>query len=445
MGRSGFEAAQFLKKRGALVTVSEKTPEEQLGKTAAAFRNLGVDTEFGGHTIKNFLEAGLIVVSPGVPHTITPLLEAQAREIPVLGEIELASRFINEPIVAVTGTNGKTTTTRLIGEMLMQSGQEIYVGGNIGNPLIGYVDKRQKADCLVVEVSSFQLDTISTFKPHISLLLNISDDHLDRYSDLEAYARSKARILENQDNDDVAILNGSDNRIRNIIDKTPVKKLFFKGRQADESGTLIESQEIRFFGLNYFGNRNVDVQNSIDLSRVKLACRHDLENIAAASLATLAAGGDLGGIHKALELFAGLPHRMEFIGAYDGVSYYNDSKATNVDAVLKAIECLQKPIHLIMGGRDKEGRFELLTVPVRDKVKNLVLLGEAAPIIDRTLANCTNTHRVAGMHEAVRKTASLAASGETVLLSPGCASFDMYRDYKERGDRFRQLVYQVHA
>jgi len=367
-----------------------------------------------------------------------------------MGEIELASRFIKEPMIAVTGTNGKTTTTRLIGDMLEQSGQSVFVGGNIGTPLIRYLTHHEKVQRLVVEVSSFQLDTITSFRPHVSLLLNITDDHLDRYTDIQAYARSKARILENQTKNDTVVLNGEDPRVRQMSKTCQPKKLFFTGRREKENGADIGIHSIRMYGLDGLAENESETEKSgqslyenpvaIQVDRVPLTCQHELENISAAGLATLAAGGTLDGIQNALEVFKGMPHRMERVATLDGVVFYNDSKATNVNAVVRAIECLKSPIHLIMGGRDKGGQFHLLESLVRQKVKNLILLGEASMTIKTALGSLTPTKIVTTMEDAVAFAHTSASSGEVVLLSPACASFDMYTDYKERGKAFCKSV-----
>ena len=435
MGRSGFETASFLRQRGARVTISEMAGQDEMGDAAGKFHELGVRTEFGGHVMETFTGADFIVVSPGVPHTIPPIRAAQDKGVPLLGEIELASRFIKEPMIAVTGTNGKTTTTQLIGDMLEQSGQTVFVGGNIGTPLISYLTGHEKAQRLVVEVSSFQLDTTTRFRPDISLLLNISDDHLDRYPGMEAYAESKGRILKNQTKNDIAVLNGEDQRIRQLCDGSEPEKMFFTGRWEEEKGADIGTHAITFHGLD-----PLHQPAAIELSRVPLTCRHELENISAAGLAALAGGGTLSGIQNTLHGFRGLPHRMERVATLDGIPFYNDSKATNVDAVLRAIECLKGPIHLIMGGRDKGGQFHLLASSIQQKVKNLILLGEAAPDIKAALGNLTTTRIVATMQEAVSFAHTSASPGEVVLLSPACASFDMYQDYKERGEAFRKTV-----
>jgi len=444
MGRSGVDAARFLKNQGASVTVSDMVPENQAPDGAKILNEMGVNLEFGDHNLESFTQAELIVVSPGVPHTITAIQTARDKGVPILGEIELASRFISEPIVAVTGTNGKTTTTQLLGNMLGRSGVNVFVGGNIGTPLISYLLTDEKADWLVIEISSFQLDTIASFKPDVSVLLNISDDHLDRYDNFEAYARSKGRLLANQGPKDITVLNGCDTWVRRVSQDVPAAKYYFTGRGPTENGADIESDAIHFQGVDMLAGRQMqpDNQAAISLQRVPLTCPHELENIAAAGLATLACGGNLKGIQNALQNFKGLPHRLELVARIDGVSFYNDSKATNVDAVLRALECLSQPIHLIMCGRDKGGKFKRLTTAVRQKVKSLTLWGEAASKIQAALGNSVPTQIATSMEDAVSNAHGSAASGELVLLSPGCTSFDKYKNYKERGQAFCRAVTQ---
>lgn len=451
MGRSGLDAARFLKKRGASVTVSDMAPESQVPAGARTLREMGVQLELGGHKLGTFTGADLIVMSPGVPHTIAAVQAAREKGVPVLGEIELASRFIHEPIVAVTGTNGKTTTTRLIGDMLVRSGHKVFVGGNIGTPLISYLLTHQKADWLVLEISSFQLDTIASFRADVSLLLNISDDHLDRYDDFEAYAHAKGRLLENQEARDMTVLNGNDKWVRRVSQDLPVTKLYFTGRRDTENGADIETDTIRLRGLKPLDRMHtrkaessgpMETPAAISLNKIPITCPHELENMAAASLATIACGGNLAGIHQALQGFTGLPHRLEQVARIQGISFYNDSKATNVDAVLRALECLPQPIHLIMCGRDKGGNFKLLTKTVRQKVKSLTLWGEAGSKIEAVLGDSVPTKVVASMEDAVANAFNAAVSGESVLLSPGCTSFDAYQNYKERGLAFSRAVNQ---
>lgn len=331
LGKSGMTAAQFLKYRGAEVTISDSGDESKLGDIAASLRKSGIIVELGPHRSESFEHADMIVLSPGVPHTIDPIQRAMGRGIPIIGEIELAYRFVNEPIVAVTGTNGKTTVTTLIGEMLKQSGYKVFVGGNIGNPFITYADSDDKADKIVLEISSFQLDTIQQFKPHVAVLLNITEDHLDRYPDFKAYGYSKARIFENQNADDFAVLNAGDMFIREIAQNIRGRKLFY----------------------NPLSESAFDI-GSLDFSKIRLPGKHNLENAAAACLAALAMGASLRAVQDVINNFKGLAHRIEYVTEIGGVKYYDDSKGTNIDAVIRALEGFDAPVILILGGRGKE-------------------------------------------------------------------------------------------
>ena len=436
LGKSGAAAAAFLKSRGAEVTVTDTAPEPDIAAAARDMRAMGIAVESGGHHMRSFETADLVVLSPGVPHTIDPVLRAADRGIPVIGEIELASRFITEPMVAVTGTNGKTTVTLLLGEMLRQSGRRVFVGGNIGAPLIDYVREKQHADLLVVEVSSFQLDTIETFKPMVGVLLNITEDHLDRYPDFDVYARSKARLFENQTPDDTAVLNASDPMVRSVCRHIAARKLWVSSRpDADiaSAGAILNGSRI-------LCRRQETGEIPFDLSGVKFSGRHNLENAGAACLAALAAGGTVKGIQTALNHFTMPGHRLELVDTIQGVSYYNDSKATNVNAVHRALESFTDPVVLIMGGRDKGSNFRILEACIRNHVKKLILMGEATDVIASALGNATEIETVSSMEEAVAAAAKSALPGETVLLSPGCASFDMFTDYARRGEAFKKAV-----
>ncbi|OQX27672.1 MAG: UDP-N-acetylmuramoyl-L-alanine--D-glutamate ligase, partial [Desulfobacteraceae bacterium IS3] len=300
LGMSGAAAARFLKNRGASVTVTDMAEEQNLLVYAPMMREMGISLELGQHRIETFEDADAIVLSPGVPHFIAPVKAAIAKGIPVIGEIELAFRFIAEPIVAVTGTNGKTTVTTLLGKMLENSGFKVFVGGNIGNPLIAYVDRGDKADRIVLEISSFQLDTIDTFRPRVGVLLNITDDHLDRYPDFMAYAKSKARIFENQTEDDVAVLNMADPAVREVTQHIRSRKMGFGVRGSG-------------FGENFPS---------------PLIGRHNEDNVSAACLAAIASGATKEGIQSALDNFKGLPHRIEYVAEIAGVRYFDDSKGT---------------------------------------------------------------------------------------------------------------------
>ena len=444
LGKTGMALARFLKKRGAVVVVTDVAAEKDLGPRAQELRQMDIALELDRHRPETFQAADLIVLSPGVPHTIAPVIRAQETGTAVMGEIELASRFIKEPIVAVTGTNGKTTTTELLGDMLKRSGLDVFVGGNIGNPLIGYVDEGRKADAVVAEISSFQLDTIDRFRPQIGVLLNITIDHLDRYPDFEAYAASKMRLFENQQPGDLAVLNSSDPLVRSLTADLKNKKLIYPQAKENEDGAVINGSHIRFH-INDPGPLDLNRQRqwSLDLSRIKLRGRHNLENACAAGLAAIAAGARPEAIQEALNQFQGGAHRLEYLDTIDDVEFYNDSKATNVDAVIRAVQCFSKPLVLIMGGLDKGSNFNPLREIMPHHIKNLIVMGSAAGLIASALGDLVPTSAAASMAEAVRQAQQAVLPGEVVLLSPGCASFDMYDNYAQRGEDFRQEVLKL--
>jgi UDP-N-acetylmuramoylalanine--D-glutamate ligase len=451
LGRTGLAAAGFLHQHGARVLVSDTAGEKELGDAVDIVRQWGVGIELGPHRPASFQNADLIVVSPGVPHTIAPIMQACDRGIPVIGEIELASRFIKEPIIAVTGTNGKTTTTELLGCMLKKSGLKVFVGGNIGNPLIEYVAKGETAQIVVAEISSFQLDTIEAFRPRLCVLLNITADHLDRYPDFEAYADSKIRIFNNQRAEDVAVLNGADPLVRAKTKEIKSQRLFFPTLQANEQGAILNGKKIILNKIKlkkiYPETRNPKPETrnlgSLDISKIRLLGRHNFENAAAASLAAMAAGAKLESIQNTLDQFKGLAHRLEHVATLKAVQYFNDSKATNVDNVASALACFSKPVLLIMGGRDKGGDFTALAGLVRKHVKDLIVMGEAAEAIRSALGQLKPTKVATSMEDAVSRAYQNAEPEDVVLLSPGCASFDWYSNYAERGDHFRRVVEEI--
>jgi len=436
LARTGIATARFLRRRGAAVRATDMAAEAALGPGVAELRALDIDLALGGHRIEDFTAADLIVLSPGVPHTLAPLQAARGRGVPVIGEVELAARFIREPIVAVSGTNGKTTVTELLGRMLDASGRRVFVGGNIGRPLIGYVDGGQTADVVVAEISSFQLDTIATFRPAVGVLLNITDDHLDRYTGFAAYARSKMRLFENQTAQDAAVLNGADPVIRAQAAAIRSRRLFYNTTEAAENCAAVVGTAL---ALRRPGHEVV----RLDLAPFRLRGPHNVENACAAALAALAAGASPLGIQQALSAFAPLPHRIESVAVVNGVEYVNDSKATNVDAVLRALDCFATPVVLIMGGLDKGGNFRLLETAVRRRAKALVLVGSASDTIRAALGGLVPTVQAPDMAAAVGAAAGRAVSGDVVLLSPGCASFDMYPNYQARGEDFRQAVQRL--
>jgi UDP-N-acetylmuramoylalanine--D-glutamate ligase len=445
LGISGTASARFVKNRGGIVTITDIAEENTLSDYLPDVHKLDVKTEFGQHNTETFENADLIIVSPGVPHTILPIKRARKKGIPVIGEIELASRYIREPIIAVSGTNGKTTTTRLLGNMLESSGFNVFVGGNIGNPLIDYAEGEKRVDIVVAEVSSFQLDTIDTFRPRVSVLLNISADHLDRYPDFESYVRSKGRIFKNQSKGDTAVINGSDPSISLLSKTLKTRVLPFY----HQNNLYAKNREYAVIGRRNGQHGPViniitkeDPKGILDLSQVGLLGRHNMENIAAAALAALSTGGTLEGIQSALNDFKGLSHRLEFVKIINGVQFFDDSKGTNIDAVARALEVFHRPVVLIMGGRDKGGDFKQLQKLVQKHTKKLIVMGEAGDTIKSALEDvCRNGAQNASTMENAVNLAYLAASpGDVVLLSPGCSSFDMFQSYAERGEVFCKAV-----
>jgi UDP-N-acetylmuramoylalanine--D-glutamate ligase len=436
LARTGIAAARFLRSRGAVVRATDMATEDRLASEVKALGEMGIGLELGGHRTKSFTSADLIVLSPGVPHTIPPLAAAQAQGIPVIGELELAARFIREPIVAVTGTNGKTTVTELVGAMLAASGRRVFVGGNIGTPLIGHVDSGVSVEVVVAEVSSFQLDTITGFRPAVGVLLNITDDHLDRYPGFDAYAATKMRLFENQRPRDIAVLNAGDPVIGGRADGIRSRKLFFNLPEPAGAGAAAAGSTLT---LRLPGQDPV----RLSLAAFKLRGPHNAENAAAAALAALAAGAVPDGIQRVLATFTPAPHRLETIATVDGVEYVNDSKATNVDAVRRGLECFGERVVLIMGGLDKGGDFGLLRDAVRSRGRALVLLGGGRDRIRAALGGLVPTREAASMRQAVHAAREMAAAGDVVLLAPGCASFDLYANYQERGDDFRREVLRL--
>jgi UDP-N-acetylmuramoylalanine--D-glutamate ligase len=436
LGRSGVSMARFLVSRKALVTVTDIRSEEELGGIMPVLKDLGVAIEVGRHEAATFEKADLIVLSPGVPHTIAPVVAAKAKGIPVIGEIELAYRFLHTPILAITGTNGKSTVTELLGEMLRLSNFQVLVGGNLGTPLIEFVDHQDVMDFIVAEISSFQLDTIHLFRPHVSVMLNITDDHLERYADFDDYARSKARIFENQEISDICIINAADPAILAVSKNLTATRFAFNCHEIIDNRAWVEGKTLWFHTPD-------DGNQAVICSDIPLKGRHNLENAAAAGLATLAVGGTLAGIAGALKSFKSLHHRVEYVDTINGVAFYDDSKATNVDAVVRALESFSGPVVLIMGGRDKGGSYESLKPLVHRCVKKLIVMGEAAEKITSALKDTVAIEWAKTMRESVAMAADTAESGDTVLLSPACSSFDMYTSYAHRGDDFVNAIAQL--
>ena len=432
LARSGLAAAEFLLKQGARVVATDRLPEEKLDPRIKALVGLGAVLELGGHRGKNFLEADLIVVSPGVPATLPLIEKAVAAGVPVVGEMELASWFVEVPMVAVTGTNGKTTTTRLIGELLRAGEKRVFVGGNIGNPLVGLLLGGERVDAAVVEVSSFQLETVRTFHPQVAVHLNLTPDHLDRHGDLAAYAALKARLFACQEPTDTAVLNADDPAVAGM--KTKARRLMFSRQGPVENGAFIDRDRIRVLA----DGRELA---ALGLKRLSLPGRHNQENMMAGLLSVVGLGLPLSGaVLEAAARFQGLPHRLEFVGRVGGVRFFDDSKATNVGAVVQALEAFEEPIVLIAGGQDKGADFESLRPVTAGRVKKLILIGQAREKMSRALGDVVETVQAADMAEAVSLARQAARPGEVVLLAPACASFDMFDDYAHRGRVFTDLV-----
>jgi UDP-N-acetylmuramoylalanine--D-glutamate ligase len=434
MGRSGRAAVRFLARRGARVAAADARPPAALADVVDELAARDIPLVTGPHPPELFDGADLVVLSPGVPHTLPPLEDARGRGVPVIGELELAARFLSAPIAAVTGTNGKTTVTTLLGEMLRASGRSVFVGGNIGAPLIAQADEGTPRDRLVVEASSFQLDTIDRFHPDVAVLLNISDDHLDRYPDFDAYVRSKGRMFRNMGPADAGVINAGDPHVRAAASGARCRRLEFR-RGARGPGRAVRDE----------GRMHLDAGDrgmTLELANWTPAGAHNLENLAAAALAALAAGATPAGIQAAVDAFRGLPHRLETVAEIAGVRYVDDSKGTNVDAVARALSAFDAPLVLIMGGRGKGGGYAALRAPVARRVRRLIVTGEsAAEVADSLGPACAGgVAEAADLAAAVRLAAGSARPGDVVLLSPGGSSFDAYESYGERGADFRRAV-----
>ncbi len=432
LARTGIATALFCAARGARVTATEERPESQIAETAAKLRAAGVTLELGGHQPRTFVQQDLIVPSPGVPPTLPALAAARAIGIPVWSEMELAWRFLRGHLVCITGSNGKTTTTSLIGHILETAGLPVQVAGNIGTPLISRVDVSSDAGFTVVEASSFQLESISAFRPDVAVLLNITPDHLDRHGSLDVYARAKARMFENQTEGDAAVLNADDEVAPQYTPSRP-QVFWFSRRKRVASGCFLRGDEIVF---------RREGSETVLLLRADIGLRgdHNVENVLAAATAATLVGVEPAAISKGVRSFAGVEHRIEFVATISGAEYFNDSKATNVDATLKALDAFPGNLLVILGGKDKGSDYTILREPLRRHARMALLIGAAADKIDAQLGGVVPVERAGTMARAVELAAKLARPGDTVLLAPACASFDQFESYEHRGRVFKQLV-----
>ncbi len=439
LGKSGIAAARLLVSKGVEVIVSESRPLSSLNDDLLKeMQALGIRVEAGGNNEALFDNKDFVVLSPGVPLDIPCIEVVKRKGMPIIGEFGLAAMFLETPCVAITGTNGKSTVTSLIGEMLRAAGKDVFVGGNIGTPLAEYVIGRQESEAVVLEVSSFQLDTAGEFKPDVAVLLNISPDHLDRYASYDDYARSKWSIFQNQDIDNFAVINWDD---AEIIKKMAIpqwepgaKYFYFGSTRQDRPGVFGEGRQVVLTGFDMAGDEEYDLLSS------GLSEEPNRHNAMAAILAARLLGCPAAGIQAGLGQFTSLPHRLALVDEINGVKYFDDSKATNVGAVVSALEAIDEPVVLIAGGKGKHGGYELLVDAVHRKVRACVLIGEAKQEMLEALKGATYPFVAASLAEAVDLAAELAAPGEAVLLSPACASFDMFAGYAERGEEFRRAV-----
>ncbi len=433
-GKSGLSATRYLLKAGAHVTINDIRFERDLDKEQVRqAREMGAGFKTGGHEVEDFVRSDMVVLSPGVPTNIHPVLEAKKNSISVLGELELASRFIKSPILAITGTNGKSTAITLMGQILEKAGMKYFLGGNLGTPLMDHVAGENDVDYVVLEVSSFQLDTMEEFNPLVAVLLNISPDHLDRYSNYEAYVKSKLSIFKNQGKGRFAVLNDDDERLSGFDMKTGVRILRYGFDRRDKVDAFIEDNRLV---IDCPGIADM----SLNLEDFHLPGRHNLENLMGVVLAASCIGIEKQAIEKALRSFRGLSHRIEFAGTVAGIDFYDDSKATNVDSAVKSIESFDRPVILIAGGKDKGGGYKPLVETAKRHVKKAILIGEAAPVMGKALEGSVPLSFSLGLEEAVFEAFSAAARGDVVLLAPACSSFDMFRDYVHRGIVFKNAV-----
>jgi len=429
--RSGIAAAALLVRRGATVTLTDMRAQID---AEAELRAAGVRLELGGHSAETMLGADLIVLSPGVPPSQPVLAQARAAGVPVMGELELASRWLRGRIVAITGTKGKSTTTTLTGRMLEAGGHRVLVGGNIGHALSAQVDLSTEDTIHVVEASSFQLESADTFHPWIAVLLNFSPDHLDRHADIAEYAAAKARIFTNQTTADWAVLNADDEGSHALAQDARSQRLLFAADRVLADGIVIEGNAI------VRRRRGGADQVLVPLSAVKLLGRHLLADVLAAAAVASIAGVEPEAMTRAVEGFSGLEHALEPAGAIGGVRFVNDSKATNVEAAQRAIESFGPGLVAIVGGRFKGGDFGDLRDALQQRHASVVAIGEAAPLVRDALAATVPVHLASDMASAVRTAFALASPGDTVVLAPACSSFDMFRDYAERGRTFKGEV-----
>ena len=438
LGKSGLAAALFLRRQGAQVTVSDVRSADQLAKEIPALIEEGIMVETGGHGLLTFRRQDLIVVSPGVPMDTPELAQVKSFGLQVIGELELAGRFLKGKILAVTGSNGKTTTTTLLGEILAAGGLPTLVGGNIGVPVVSLIDSSTSESWSVLEVSSFQLETTEQFHPSIAVILNITPDHLDRHGSFENYARIKEHIFAQQTAEDSLVLNADNTPCEAAASRAAAKVYWFSIEHPVPQGAWLEQGQVV-----YRAAKNAATENVMPLSGIPLKGAHNVENVLAAVVAARLAGVQAKSIRTAIEKFQAVEHRLEFVATRNGVEFYNDSKATNVDATAKAIAAFSDGIHLILGGKDKGSPYTVLADLLRERVRAVYTIGAAAAKIESDLRGVVTIQSCETLDKAVAAAAAAARPGEVVVLAPACSSYDQFDNYEQRGSVFKQLVKEL--
>ncbi len=435
LARTGVATSLFCVKRGATVTAVDRRSESELSNAVSRLRAAKISLQLDGYSEKILEGQDLIIPSPGVPADSDILKAARAHGIAIWSEIELADRFLNGRLIGITGSNGKTTTTSLIEHILKNSGYSTLLAGNIGTPLIEVVERTTDQTITVAELSSFQLEWTVAFRPSIGVFLNLTPDHLDRHGSMEAYGAAKARIFEQQTAADFAVLNADDPASTPYAPTKP-KVFWFSRKQRVAQGAFLRGEEIIF---RHDGEENIVLKQS----EIPLPGAHNLENVLAAVAAARLAGAQPKEIAKAIRSFAGVEHRLEFVAEHNGVRYYNDSKATNVDATLKALDAFPGRILIILGGKDKGSDYTVLQAPLREKAILALLIGAAAEKIEKQIQGSIAVQRAGTIERAVEIASRNARPGDIVLLAPACASFDQFENYEHRGRVFKQLVHEL--
>jgi UDP-N-acetylmuramoylalanine--D-glutamate ligase len=435
LGKSGLAAALFLRRQGAQVTVSDVRSAEALARDIPALIDEGIAVEAGGHGLLTFRRQDLIVVSPGVPMDTPELVQVQKFGLPIIGELELATHFLRGNVLAITGSNGKTTTTTLCGEILKAGKLPTQVGGNIGVPVIALVEESRDGGWSVLEVSSFQLETTYEFHPQVAVILNITPDHLDRHGSFENYVAAKERIFARQTAEDALVLNADDDTAKGAAARAPSRIFWFSRTKVVRQGAFVQDGVILFRATEQGGAEPV-----LKVSEIPLKGTHNVENVLAAVCSARLAGVSAETIRDAVMSFQAVEHRLEYVATLNGVDYYNDSKATNVDASMKAIAAFSGGIHLILGGKDKNSDYRQMRGLLQERVKAVYTIGAAAEKIHTHIEGAVPVVSAGTLEEAIGRAAAAAQPGEIVLLAPACSSFDQFENYEHRGRVFKEAV-----